>query len=87
MRVVNCRAFILTAKEKRSKWDPKAREGLIMGYEEASKAYRVYDIEADQVMISRDVIFDESAFRFSPALPQAVVEDTALDFGDLDIND
>ena len=87
MRIFGCRAYVLTPKEKRSKWDPKAREGLFMGYEEVSKAYRVYDIEAGQVVISRDVTFDESTFGFSPALPQAVVEDTTLDFGDLDIND
>ena len=55
MRVFGCRVFVLTPKEKRSKWDPKAREGIFMGYEEVSKAYRVYDIEADRVVISRDV--------------------------------
>ena len=45
MRVFGCRAFVLTLKEKRSKWDSKAREGLFIGYEEALKAYRIYDIE------------------------------------------
>uniref|UniRef100_A0AAV1VAV6 Integrase catalytic domain-containing protein n=1 Tax=Peronospora matthiolae TaxID=2874970 RepID=A0AAV1VAV6_9STRA len=38
MRVFGCRAFILTPREKRLKWDPKAREGMFMGYEEASKS-------------------------------------------------
>ena len=33
MRIFGCRKFMLTPKEKRSKWDPKAREGLFMGYE------------------------------------------------------
>lgn len=33
-----------------------------MGYEDMSKAYRVFDIEAGQVMIARDANFDESAF-------------------------
>uniref|UniRef100_A0AAV1VHN2 Integrase catalytic domain-containing protein n=1 Tax=Peronospora matthiolae TaxID=2874970 RepID=A0AAV1VHN2_9STRA len=28
MRVFGCRAFILTPREKRLKWDPKAREGI-----------------------------------------------------------
>uniref|UniRef100_A0AAV1TFT7 Retroviral polymerase SH3-like domain-containing protein n=1 Tax=Peronospora matthiolae TaxID=2874970 RepID=A0AAV1TFT7_9STRA len=79
MRVFGCRTFVLTPKEKRSKWDPKAREGPFMGYEEVVKAYRVYDIEADQVVISRDVTFDESTFGFSPTLPQEIVHDTALD--------
>ncbi|KAG3092997.1 hypothetical protein PI125_g16977 [Phytophthora idaei] len=46
MRVFGCRTYILTPKEKRLKWDPKARAGLFLGYEEVSKAYRLYDIEA-----------------------------------------
>uniref|UniRef100_A0AAV1UX72 Retroviral polymerase SH3-like domain-containing protein n=1 Tax=Peronospora matthiolae TaxID=2874970 RepID=A0AAV1UX72_9STRA len=87
MRVFGCRTFVLTPKEKRSKWDPKAREGRFMGYEEVSKAYRVYDIEADQVVISRDVTFDEPTFGFSPTLPQEIVDDTALDVESMNISD
>uniref|UniRef100_A0AAV1T0M0 Retroviral polymerase SH3-like domain-containing protein n=1 Tax=Peronospora matthiolae TaxID=2874970 RepID=A0AAV1T0M0_9STRA len=87
MRVFGCRAFILTPREKRFKWDPKAREGMFMGYEEASKAYRVYDIEADQVVISRDITFDESTLGFSPRLPQEIVDDTALDIESMNISD
>ncbi|KAG3032285.1 hypothetical protein PC121_g24407 [Phytophthora cactorum] len=34
MRVFGCRTYILTPKEKRLKWDPKARAGLFLGYEE-----------------------------------------------------
>lgn len=60
MRVFGCLAFVLTPKEKRLKWDAKARPGLFMGYQELSKAYRIFDIEAGQVVISRDVNFDES---------------------------
>ena len=74
-------------KERRSKWDPKAREGLFVGYEEVLKAYRIYDIEADRVVISRDVSFNESAFTFSPTLPQESVDDTALDFDSMSISD
>ncbi|KAF1332611.1 Copia protein, partial [Globisporangium splendens] len=48
------------SKPSRLKWDPKSRPGLFMGYEEPSKAYRVYDIEGDKVVISRDVNFDEA---------------------------
>ena len=58
-----------------------------MGYEEVSKAYRIYDIEEDQVVISRDVTFDESTFGFSPALPHEVVDDTAMDFDSMNISD
>uniref|UniRef100_A0AAV1TXN3 Reverse transcriptase Ty1/copia-type domain-containing protein n=1 Tax=Peronospora matthiolae TaxID=2874970 RepID=A0AAV1TXN3_9STRA len=58
-----------------------------MGYEEVSKAYRVYDIEAEQVVISRDVTFDESTLGFSPTLPQEIVDDTALDIESMNISD
>ena len=85
MRVFGCRAFVLTCKEKRLKWDLKAREGLFMGYEEVSEAYGIDDIEADRVIVSRDVTFDESAF--SPTLPQESVDDTALDFDSMNISD
>ena len=87
MRVFGCQVFMLTPEKKRSKWDPKAREGLFMGYEEVSKAYRIYDIEANRVMISRDVTFNESVFAFSPTLPQESVDDTALDFDSMSISD
>ncbi|KAF1332519.1 putative Integrase, partial [Globisporangium splendens] len=60
MRVFGCLAYVLTPKEKRLKWDPKSQPGLFMGYEESSKACRVYDIEGDKVVISRDVNFDEA---------------------------
>ena len=87
MRVFGCRAYVFTPKEKRLKWDPKAREGLFMGYEEASKAYRVFDMEAGQVVITRDVNFDESAFGLSPTIPNEVVEGAALDFDLLEIDE
>uniref|UniRef100_A0AAV1UX06 Integrase catalytic domain-containing protein n=1 Tax=Peronospora matthiolae TaxID=2874970 RepID=A0AAV1UX06_9STRA len=59
MRAFGRQTYILTPKENRLKWDPEARTGIFVGYEEVSKAYRVYDIEAGQVVISRDVNFDE----------------------------
>uniref|UniRef100_A0AAV1THU1 Polyprotein n=1 Tax=Peronospora matthiolae TaxID=2874970 RepID=A0AAV1THU1_9STRA len=71
--------------EKRLKWDPKARAGLFLGYEEVSKAYRVYDIEAGQVMISRDVNFDESAFGMSMLISDDDVD--GLDFESIDLDD
>ena len=87
MRVFGCRAFILTPREKGLKWDPKAREGMFMGYEEASKAYRVYDIEAGQVVISRDITFNESTFDFSMDRSSDDDEDAELDLDLLAINE
>ncbi|KAE8957832.1 hypothetical protein PF011_g31004 [Phytophthora fragariae] len=85
MRIFGCKAFVLTPKEKRLKWDPKAREGIFMGYEERSKAYRVYDIEAGQVVISRDVTFDESSFDESKAVANEEVDQLTDYFDDMQI--
>uniref|UniRef100_A0AAV1UAA9 Integrase catalytic domain-containing protein n=1 Tax=Peronospora matthiolae TaxID=2874970 RepID=A0AAV1UAA9_9STRA len=87
MRVFGRQAYILTSKEKRPKWDPKARVGMFMGYEEALKAYRVYDIEVGQVVISRDITFDESAFDFSMDRSSDDDEDAELDLNLLAVND
>ena len=83
MRIFGCKAYVLTPKEKRLKWDPKARQGIFLGYEDRSKAYRVYDIEAGQVVISRDVNFDESSFGEPSSSDD---EDAVPDFESLDIN-
>uniref|UniRef100_A0AAV1TTY5 Retroviral polymerase SH3-like domain-containing protein n=1 Tax=Peronospora matthiolae TaxID=2874970 RepID=A0AAV1TTY5_9STRA len=34
MRAFGCQTYILTPKESRLKWDPKARAGIFVGYEE-----------------------------------------------------
>ena len=47
---------------KASHGDPKARVGIFIVYEEAYKAYRVFMILTGQVVISRDIKFDESTF-------------------------
>uniref|UniRef100_A0AAV1VK09 Integrase catalytic domain-containing protein n=1 Tax=Peronospora matthiolae TaxID=2874970 RepID=A0AAV1VK09_9STRA len=85
MRTFGCQTYILTPKENRLKWDPKARAGIFVGYEEVSKAYRVYDIEAGQLVISRDVNFDESTFGLQLPITDEDVDD--LDFELLDLDD
>ncbi|KAG6586647.1 Integrase catalytic core protein [Phytophthora cinnamomi] len=87
MRIFGCKAYVLTPKEKRIKWDPKAREGIFMGCEERSKAYRVYDIEAGQVVISRDVTFDESSFDDSKADAGEEVNRFTDVFDDMQVSD
>uniref|UniRef100_A0AAV1UVW7 Reverse transcriptase Ty1/copia-type domain-containing protein n=1 Tax=Peronospora matthiolae TaxID=2874970 RepID=A0AAV1UVW7_9STRA len=85
MRTFGCQTYVLTPKENRLKWDPKARAGIFVGYEEVLKAYRVYDIEAGQVVISRDVNFDESTFGLQLPITDEDVDD--LDFELLDLDD
>ena len=63
----------------------ESRVKVFLGYEEVSKAYRVYDIEAGQVVISRDVNFDESVFGLSPPTTDEDADD--IDFDSLELDD
>ncbi|POM58554.1 Hypothetical protein PHPALM_36782 [Phytophthora palmivora] len=87
MRIFGCKAYVLTQKEKRLKWDPKAREDIFLGYEERSKAYRVYDIETGKVVISRDVTFDESIFDNFKAISNEEVEEVTDHLDDMQVSD
>lgn len=44
-------------KPQRKKWDPKAREAVIIGFDTHTKGYRLYDPHKKDVIISRDVEF------------------------------
>ncbi|CEG39828.1 FOG: Transposon-encoded proteins with TYA, reverse transcriptase, integrase domains in various combinations [Plasmopara halstedii] len=66
---------------------PKSREGVFVGYDELPKAYRVYDIQAQQVVISRDVLFDESCSGDLEVDTLDDVDAANLDFGLLEIED
>lgn len=57
----------------------------MVGYEERSKAYRVYDIEARKIVVFRDVNFDESCFR-DVTDSDDELEDAIDSFQDLDLD-
>ena len=42
------------------KLDRRAREGMILGYAQSSKAHKLWDGELNKVIVSRDVKFDQS---------------------------
>ena len=50
--------------------DPSGLRGIFVGYNNSSKAYRIYIKEGHHKEVSQDVIFDESvAFKKSKELP------------------
>lgn len=61
LRVFGCKAIVLD-KTHHSKFKPKGKECIFLGYSLVSKAYRLYDIEARRIIVSRDVKFDEMSF-------------------------
>ena len=63
LRTFGCRAYIHTPKEKRGKLDDVSTPGIMVGYAENTKGYRILLDDQETVVISRDVVFDETSRR------------------------
>jgi hypothetical protein len=61
LRIFGCPLYVHVPKDKRSKLDPSGNKGIFVGYNETSKAYRVYIPCHWHIETSRDVTFDEDA--------------------------
>jgi len=60
-KVFGCIAYVHVPDELRRKLDPKAEKCIFIGYAQDRKAYKCYNPNTRQVVISRDVVFDELA--------------------------
>jgi len=61
LKVFGCIAYVHVRDELRKKLDPKAEKCIFIGYAQDRKAYKCYNLNTRQVVISRDVVFDELA--------------------------
>jgi len=61
LRVFGCSAYRHIPAATRRKLDPRAQKCRLIGYQEesGSRVYRVYDEGTKQVLITRDVVFEE----------------------------
>jgi transposase InsO family protein len=65
VRVFGCNAWVHQQNRFHKKLTPKAYRAIFIGYADRQKAYRFWDPEKMQLVVSRDVVFDESAFTFN----------------------
>ena len=54
-----CPAYAQITGEQRSKLDVKSRQCIFLGYHKEVKGFKLWDLKANKVVISRDVIFYE----------------------------
>ena len=52
--------YFHVSKERRNKLDASRKKGTLVGYNETSKAYRIYIPGQREVELSHDVTFDEA---------------------------
>ncbi|CAA0840906.1 cysteine-rich RLK (RECEPTOR-like protein kinase) 8, partial [Striga hermonthica] len=61
LRTFGCIGHVKKTKPFMSKLEDRSTPMVFLGYEEGSKAYRLYDPRGGKVVVSRDVVFDEMA--------------------------
>ena len=59
LRIFGCLVYIHVPKEKRTKLEPSGKKGTFVGYNESSKAYKIYIPGFRQIEVSIDVTFEE----------------------------
>jgi hypothetical protein len=77
IKIFGCLTFSHVPSKRRTKLDPTAQQGILVGYSEMSKAYCFYIPPLRKVMVSRDVRFEEDR-AFARSLESRVgIEDDA----------
>ena len=61
-KVFGCTAYAHILKEQRKKWDVKSVKCIFIGCSVHSKGYRLWDLKAKRIHISRDVILLKQDF-------------------------
>lgn len=73
-KVFGSEVYVHVPKQRRQKWDAKGRKGMFVGYQDNSKAYRIYYKNKDDVEIARDVTFIKESNR-----QNLIIEDISED--------
>ena len=59
MKVFGCLAYVKNRKREKSKFDPKARKHVFLGYDNKSTAYPLQDNETRNLTPATNVVFNE----------------------------
>ncbi|CAM6100214.1 unnamed protein product [Calypogeia fissa] len=79
-KVIECTAYVKLPKEKCNKLSAQAICYVLVGYDDQSKAYRVYHPSSRKIYISKDVLFDESTAGYQPEAEIPTFEDEFIEF-------
>ncbi|GAC1660287.1 MAG: hypothetical protein PVS3B3_30240 [Ktedonobacteraceae bacterium] len=66
LRIIWSDAYAHIPKTKRTKLAPRAEKLKLIGYHDEKKAYKLWDPDEERLVISRDVVFDESVVLKGP---------------------
>lgn len=73
LKVCGCLSYATSFMAHRTKFDPRARKAVFIGYKEGTKGYILYDLTHHSIFVSRHVIFYENIFPFKSQLYSQVI--------------
>jgi hypothetical protein len=59
-QIFGCSSFVHVPKQQHDKFDNKTTKYLFLGYDEQNKVHRMYNLSTKKILLSCDVVFEES---------------------------